>query len=71
MQMRVHCFVLLPVLLILINHDLLNLIRWTKQLWLINLNPLKTEAVLSTLRQLVSLPNLIFDGTPIKFVTDH
>ena len=38
---------------------------------MVNFNPLKTEAMLFTLRLIESLPNLIFDGTPIKFVTEH
>ena len=54
----------------IINHDLRMLVRWAAQ-WLINLNPLKTEVILFTLRLVDSLPNIIFDGTPIKFVTEH
>ena len=54
----------------IINHDLRMLVSWAAQ-WLINFNPLKTEAMLFTLRLIESLPNLIFDGTPIKFVTEH
>ena len=54
----------------IINHDLRMLVSWAAQ-WLINFNPLKTEAMLFTLRLIESLPNLIFDGTRIKFVTEH
>ena len=54
----------------IINHDLRILVRWAAQ-WLINFNPLKTEAILFTLRLLDHLPQLIFDGTPIKFVFEH
>ena len=39
--------------------------------YLINFNPLKIEVMLFTLRFIESLPNIIFDGTPIKFVTEH
>ena len=46
------------------------LVRWAAQ-WLINFNPLKTEVMIFTLRLVDSLPNIIFDGTPIKFVTEH
>ena len=48
----------------IINHDLRMLVSWAAQ-WLINFNPLKT------LRFIESLPNITFDGTPIKFVTEH
>ena len=51
----------------IINHYLLMLVSWAAQ-WLINFNPLKTEAMFFTLRLIESLPNLIFDSTPIKFV---
>ena len=54
----------------IINHDFCILLRWAAQ-WLINFNPLKTEAILFTLRLLNHLPQLIFDGTPIKFVFEH
>ena len=45
----------------IINHDLRMLVSWVAQ-WLINFNPLKTEAMVFTLRLIESLPNLIFDG---------
>ena len=54
----------------IINHDLRISVRWAAQ-WLIDFNPLKTEAILSTLRLLDHLPNITFDGTPIKFVNEH
>ena len=41
----------------IINHDLRILVSWAAQ-WLINFNPLKTEAMLFTLRLTESLPNL-------------
>ena len=46
------------------------LVRWAAQ-WFINFNPLKTEVMLFTLRLVDSLSNIIFYGTPIKFVTEH
>ena len=54
----------------IINHDLRILVRWAAQ-WLINFNPLKTEAIVFTLRLLDNLPNITFDSTPIKFVNEH
>ena len=54
----------------IVNHDLHILVRWAAQ-WLINFNPLKTEVILFTLRLLDRLPQLIFDGTPTKFVSEH
>lgn len=54
----------------IVNHDLLVLSAWAKQ-WLITFNPLKTEAVLYTLKQSENLPNIVLDGTAINFVTDH
>ena len=54
----------------IINHDLRILVRWAAK-WLINFNPLKTEAILFTLRLLEHLPNITFDGTPIRFVEEH
>ena len=52
------------------NHDLRMLVSWAAQ-WLINFNPLKTEVMLFTLKFIESFPNITFDGTPIKFVTEH
>ena len=54
----------------IINHDLRILVRWAAK-WLINFNPLKTEGILFTLRLLEHLPNITFDGTPIRFVEEH
>ena len=61
---------MVSILEAIINHDLRILVRWAAQ-WLINFNPLKTEAILFTLRLLDHLPNITFDGTPIKFVNEH
>ena len=41
----------------IINHDLQLLANWAKQ-WLVTFNPLKTEAVLFTLKMLISIHNL-------------
>ena len=54
----------------IISHNLRMLVSWAAQ-WLINFNPLKTEVMLFTLRFIESLPNIIVDGTLIKFVTEH
>ena len=54
----------------IINHDLRILVRWAAQ-WLINFNPLKTNAILFILRLLDHLPNITFDGTTIKFVNEQ
>lgn len=54
----------------IINHDLQILSAWAKQ-WLINFNPLKTEGILFTLKRAFNLPQILFDGIPINFVTDH
>ena len=43
---------------------------WAKQ-WLINSNPLKTEALLFTLKLYEHLPNIEIDGIPVSFVSDH
>ena len=43
----------------IINHDLQLLTNWAKQ-WLVTFNPLKTEAVLFTLKKLDFLPQLVF-----------
>ena len=51
----------------IINHDLRILVSWAAQL-LISLNPFKTEVMLFTLRLTGSLPNIIFDGTPINLL---
>ena len=54
----------------IINSDLKVLTNWAKQ-WLINFNPLKTEAILFTLKQFANFPNLMFNNTVIQFVNDH
>ena len=54
----------------IINSDLLILSNWAKQ-WLINFNPLKTEAILFTLKEFANFPNLIFNNTLIQFVNEH
>ena len=54
----------------IINHDLQLLTNWAKQ-WLVTFNPLKTEAVLFTLKKLDFLPQLVFDNITISFVDSH
>ena len=54
----------------IINHDLRMLVTWANQ-WLVKFNPLKTEAILFTLKPFEKFPKLIFDGTQIQFVDDH
>ena len=54
----------------IINHDLIMLSNWAIQL-LIKFNPLKTEAILITLKYFEAFLQLIFDDTPIKFVQNH
>ena len=54
----------------IIIHDLIMLSNMAKQ-WLVKFNPLKTEAVLCTLKNIEALPQLIFDNTVINFVDDH
>ena len=54
----------------LIKHDVRLLVVWAKQ-WPIKFNPLKTEAILFTLKKIEHFPNLIFNDTQIKFVEDH
>ena len=39
--------------------------------WLVTFNPLKTEAVLFTLKKINILPQLVFDNNPINFVDSH
>ena len=43
------------------------MLNWTGQ-WLVTFNPLKTEAVLFTLKKLEFLPHLIFENIAISFV---
>ena len=54
----------------IINQDLIMLSNLAIQ-WLVKFNPLKTAAVLFTLKYFEAFPQLIFDNTPIKFVEDH
>ena len=54
----------------IINSDLQVLTNWAKE-WLINFNPLKTEAIIFALKQFANFPNLIFNNTVIQFVNDH
>ena len=54
----------------IINHDMQMLSNWARQ-WLVTFNPLKTEAVLFTLKKINILPQLIFDSIPINFVDSH
>ena len=54
----------------IINHDLQMMSNWAKQ-WLVTFNPLKTEAVLFTLKKLDFFPHLIFDNVVINFVDSH
>ncbi|MCG7883227.1 MAG: reverse transcriptase family protein [Candidatus Thiodiazotropha endolucinida] len=54
----------------IINHDLLCLSAWARQ-WLVNFNPSKTEAILFTLKKTYNLPQIVFNGIPVTFVTDH
>ena len=54
----------------IINHDVQLLSNWARQ-WLVTFNPLKTEAVLFTLKKINILPQLVFDNIPINFVDSH
>ena len=54
----------------IINHDMQLLSNWARQ-WLVTFNPLKTEAVLFTLKKINILPQLVFDNIPINFVDSH
>ena len=60
-----------------ISVQICNLKNWTPVTFkwlsglLVKFNPLKTEAVLFTLKYFEAFPQLIFDNTPIKFVEDH
>ena len=44
--------------------------NWAKQ-WLVKFNPLKTEAVLFSLKNFEAFSQLIYDNTLIKSVEDH
>ena len=54
----------------IINHDMQLLSNWARQ-WLVTFNPLKTEAVLFTLKKVNILPQLVSDNIPINFVDSH
>ena len=54
----------------IIIHDMRLLSNWARQ-WLVTFNQLKTEAVLFTLKNINSLPQLVFDNIPINFVDSH
>ncbi|MCG7876809.1 MAG: reverse transcriptase family protein [Candidatus Thiodiazotropha endolucinida] len=54
----------------IVNHDLHILVAWAKQ-WLVKFNPLKTEAMLFTLKRFENFPRLMFNDTEIKFVDNH
>ena len=54
----------------IINHDMQLLSNWARQ-WLVTFNPLKTEAVLFTLKKINILLQLVFDNIPINFVDSH
>ena len=53
-----------------INHDLGLISAWAKK-WLVDFNPIKTVAMLFTLRPLDFLPLLNFNDTIINFVESH
>ena len=44
--------------------------NWAKR-WLFTFNPLKTEAVLFTLKKLDLFPHITFDNAVINFVDSH
>ena len=54
----------------IINHDMQLLSNLARK-WLVTFNPLKTEAVLFTLKKINILPQLVFDNIPINFVDSH
>ena len=54
----------------IIKHDLQLLSNWAKQ-WLVALIPLKTEAVLLTLKKLDFFPHLVIDNILINFLDSH
>ena len=53
-----------------INHDLALISAWAMK-WLVDFNPIKTVAMLFTLRSLDFLPLLDFNDTIINFVESH
>ena len=54
----------------IINHVLRLLVAWAKQ-WFKKFNPLKTEAILFTLKFFEHFRNLVFNDTQLKFVEDQ
>ena len=54
----------------IINHDLAQISYWARK-WLVDFNPVKTVAMLFTLRPLDFLPLLNFNNTIINFVESH
>ena len=50
------------------NHDMQLLSNWARQ-WLVTFNPLKTEAVLFTLKEINILPQLVFDNILFQFIS--
>ena len=53
-----------------INHDLALISIWAKK-WLVDFNPIKTVAMLFTLRPLDFIPTFSFNNTLINFVENH
>ena len=65
---KIHHF---TVFIAINSHCLAQLLtNWAKQ-WLVTFNPLKTEAVLFTLKKLDFLQQLVFDNITISFVDSH
>ena len=54
----------------ILNHDLALNLSWAK-VWLVDFNPVKTEALLFNLKPVEYLPSLNFNDTEIKFVESH
>ena len=54
----------------IINNDMQLLSNWARQ-WVVTFNPLKTEAVIFTLKKINILPQLIFDNILFNFVDSH
>ena len=54
----------------IINNDVQLLSNWARQ-WLVTFNPLKTEAVLFTLKNINILPQPILNNIPINAVDSH
>ena len=54
----------------IINHALQFLTIWARR-WQVTFNPLKTEAVLFTIKKQDFFLQLVFDNIPISFVDSH